>query len=87
MWEKPWKVKEAIAIGAGLVITGILLQFCVGAVNWSLFAFPVNVVVLVALLLLVACGYAFSSRVYVLEFLVSGSSAIASIGVPAAILP
>lgn len=80
MWEKPWKVKEAIAIGAGLVITGILLQFCVGAVNWSLFAFPVNVVVLVALLLLVACGYAFSSRVYVLEFLVSGSSAIASIG-------
>ena len=74
MWEKPWKVKEAIAIGAGLVITGILLQFCVGAVNWSLFAFPVNVVVLVA------CGYAFSSRFYVLEFLVSGSSAIASIG-------
>ena len=49
MWEKPWKVKEAIAIGAGLVITRILLQFCVGAVNWSLFAFPVNVVVLVAL--------------------------------------
>ena len=84
MWEKPWKFKEAIAIGAGLVITGILLQFCVGAINWALFSFPVNAVVLAALLLVVAVGSALRGKVYVLEFLTGGSSGIVAIAYAAA---
>ena len=84
MWEKPWKFKEAIAIGAGLVITGILLQFCVGAINWALFSFPVNAVVLAALLLIVVAGSALRGKVYVLEFLTGGSSGIVAIAYAAA---
>ena len=84
MWEKPWKFKEAIAIGAGLVITGILLEFCVGAINWALFSFPVNAVVLAALLLVVAVGSALRGKVYVLEFLTGGSSGIVAIAYAAA---
>ena len=46
MWSKPWSYKEGLAIGAGLLIIGILLQMTVGAINWDLFACPVNVIVL-----------------------------------------
>lgn len=40
MWSKPWSYKEGLAIGAGLLIIGILLQMTVGAINWDLFACP-----------------------------------------------
>ena len=33
MWSKPWSYKEGLAIGAGLLIIGILLQMTVGAIN------------------------------------------------------
>ena len=36
MWSKPWSYKEGLAIGAGLLIIGILLQMTVGAINWDL---------------------------------------------------
>ena len=47
MWSKPWSYKEGLTIGTGLLIIGILLQMTVGAINWDLFACPVNVIVLV----------------------------------------
>ena len=46
MWSKPWSYKEGLTIGTGLLIIGILLQMTVGAINWDLFACPVNVIVL-----------------------------------------
>ena len=45
MWSKPWSYKEGLTIGTGLLIIGILLQMTVGAINWDLFACPVNVIV------------------------------------------
>lgn len=47
MWSKPWSYKEGLVIGAGLLVIGILLQMAVGAINWGLFACPVNAIVLV----------------------------------------
>ena len=47
MWSKPWSYKEGLVIGAGLLVIGALLQMSVGTINWSLFACPVNVIVLV----------------------------------------
>ena len=47
MWSKPWSYKEGLVIGAGLLVIGLLLQMTVGAINWNLFAYPVNVIVLV----------------------------------------
>ena len=58
MWSKPWSYKEGLVIGAGLLVIGILLQMAVGAINWSLFACPVNVIVLVVYIIaLVACRF------------------------------
>ena len=45
MWSKPWSYKEGLVIGAGLLVIGLLLQMTVGAINWNLFAYPVNVIV------------------------------------------
>ena len=52
MWSKPWGYKEGFACGAGLLASGLLLQETVGGVRWELFAWPVNIIVLVLYLLL-----------------------------------
>ena len=58
MWTKPWKYKEGIAIGAGLVITGQLLQLTAGPIDWSVFAFPANAIALACTVLVLATIYA-----------------------------
>ena len=47
MWNRPWGYKEGCLIGAGLLITGLLLQVTIGEINWSLFAYPVNILSLI----------------------------------------
>ena len=39
---KFWKMKEGFAFGAGLIVVGLALQFSVGPIHWSDFAFPLN---------------------------------------------
>lgn len=42
MWKHPWTYKEGLAIGIGLVLTGILLQVSVGTFSTDFLKFPVN---------------------------------------------
>ena len=42
MFHKFWKMKEGFAFGAGLIVVGLALQFSVGPIHWSDFAFPLN---------------------------------------------
>lgn len=79
MWEKPWKIREMMTIGAGLIATGVLLQLSVGPIDWSLFAFPVNVILLVVMLLAIAVAYALRKKAYPLGAMMTGKAAIASI--------
>lgn len=44
MWEKPWRLREGLCIGCGLLLTGLLLQFAAGPINWDLFAWPANAI-------------------------------------------
>ena len=53
MWTKPWRLREGFVIGAGLLVTGLMLQLSIGPIDWQSFAYPVNVIVL-ALLLAIA---------------------------------
>ena len=69
MWKKPWKLKEGLVIGGGLVVIGLLLQLSVGPVVWRHFAFPVNIYVLAGFLLLVAIAYALRGKIHVFRFL------------------
>ena len=47
MWKKPWGYKEGFACGAGLLVTGLLLQLTIGGVHWNLLAWPVNFIILI----------------------------------------
>lgn len=79
MWIKPWTLKEMMTIGAGLFMTGVLLQWSVGPIDWSLFAFPVNIILLAVISLVVAIGYAFRQRSYLMGCMLTGKAAITSI--------
>ena len=65
MWSKPWSYKEGLVIGAGLLVIGILLQMAVGAINWSLFACPVNVIVLVVYIIALVAMHLLYSSTYI----------------------
>ena len=76
MWEKPWKLKEGFLIGGGLLIVGLLLQATIGPIDWDLFAAPVNYVMLVLLLTLIAAMYLLRRKVYAFEWMMHFGAAI-----------
>ena len=77
MWNKPWKLAEGFLIGGGLIVVGLLLQITVGEIDWQAFAFPVNIILLVAYLFAVVGMYAARNRVYLFRFLGSYAAAVA----------
>ena len=50
MWVKPWKLAVGFLIGGGLFAVGLVLQLTMGPIDWSLFAAPVNWIMLLLLL-------------------------------------
>ena len=48
--KRPWKTAEGFLIGGGLFAVGLALQLSMGPVRWSLFAAPVNWIMLALLL-------------------------------------
>ena len=79
MWNKPWKLREGIMIGAGLLVTGILLQATVGKIEWDWIAFPVNVIGLAAFLILLGVMNALRKKVYVFGWLSHYTAAVFSL--------
>ena len=79
MWSKPWSYKEGLAIGAGLLIIGILLQMTVGAINWDLFACPVNVIVLLVYIVTLIAMHLLRKRVYLFSWLSHYSAAVSAL--------
>ena len=85
MWNKPWRIKEGFAIGAGLIVTGLVLQFSVGPVEWSLFTWPANIIVLGVFLLLSVIIYACRGKVYSFRFLATYTCAVPALVMTAAL--
>ncbi len=57
MWQFPWQYRESIAFTGGILAVGIALQYTVGAFDFSLLQWPVNLIfgyVLLAALLLMS---------------------------------
>ena len=79
MWSKPWSYKEGLVIGAGLLVIGALLQMSVGTINWSLFACPVNVIVLVVYLIALIAMHLLRKRIYLFGWLSHYSAAVSSL--------
>ena len=76
MWVKPWSMKEGFLVGGGLLFTGLLLQVALGPIDWSLFAWPVNGVVLILLLASIGAMYALRRKVYAFEWMMHAGAAV-----------
>ena len=85
MWVKPWTMKEGFLIGGGLLVTGLLLQWVLGPVEWSLLAWPVNLILLVLLVLVIGVMYALRRKVYTFEWMMHGSAAVTCLSYAAAL--
>ena len=84
MWRRPWGFREGFIVGAGLVLTGVLLQLTVGRIHWEFMAFPVNAAVGFLYLGAIVAAHLFSGRIYLFRWLGGGVSATASLGCTAA---
>lgn len=68
-----------MVIGAGLLVIGILLQMAVGAIDWNLFACPVNVIVLVVYVIALIAMHLLRKRVYLFGWLSHYSAAVSAL--------
>ena len=85
MWKKPWGYKEGFICGAGLLVTGLLLQSITGGIRWELFAWSINIIVLALYLFLLTAMHLLRKRVYAFEWLSHYTSAVSSLIYVAAI--
>ena len=76
MWKKPWSLKEGFVIGAGLIVTGLMLQLSSGPIDWQAFAFPVNIIALAVLLAIIIAVYVLRPRVYGFRYLTTFTAAV-----------
>ncbi len=67
---------EGFVIGAGLIVSGLMLELSVGPVTWEAFGWPVNGIVLLFMLIALGLMYALFKKVYAFSFLMSYQAAI-----------
>lgn len=77
--KKPWSLADGFIIGGGLILLGFLLQVIFGPVNWDLIAFPVNIILLLALLVLVTVVYVMREKAGFFGWLGSPEAAVPAI--------
>lgn len=76
MWTRPWTMKEGFAIGAGLIVVGVMLELSVGPVIWDDFRWPVNGIVLAGFLSIIAIIFLLRKKVYGFQFIGTYQAAI-----------
>ena len=76
MFNEVWKMKEGFVFGAGLILVGLALQFSVGPIHWSDFAFPINLIFLIVFLLILVLAYWLRRRVRLFSFLLTAEAAV-----------
>ena len=79
MWNKPWRMTEGFVIGGGLIVAGLLLELCAGAVDWDAFRWPVNAIVFAAFIVLIVAMALLARKVYAFRFLGSHAAAVPAI--------
>ena len=68
MWNKPWGMKEGFAIGIALIVIGLVLQFSIGAVEWGLLRWPVNIIILIVFVVAAVVLFFLRSKVHALRY-------------------
>lgn len=75
-------MKEGFLIGGGILLAGLLLQLVAGPVNWSFFAWPVNIIVLVLILSLIGLMYVLRGNIHAFEWMMHYGAAVPSLVYP-----
>jgi hypothetical protein len=70
------RMKEGFLIGGGFIFVGLMLELSVGPVDWDAFRWPVNGIVLVGFLALIAIIFLLRRRVYGFQFIGTYKAAI-----------
>ena len=78
MWKRPWGLVEGSLICVGLVVVGLILQLCIGNINWSEFAMPLNIAILAIYVFILVALYALRQRIYFIRWAMSFYAAIPS---------
>ena len=76
---KPWGMTEGGLVCCGLAAAGVVLQFVVGPVRWEAMAWPVNVLVLLALLLGIVLMHMCRSKVRLFRWMATLPAGIPAI--------
>lgn len=79
MWQSPWKLRQGLLVGFGVLLVGTLLQLAVGAVSWTAIAYPRNLFCAIAFFSLVATLYALRARLPFVRFIASLPSALSAL--------
>ena len=79
MWNKPYTLKEGTAIVVGLLVTGALLQMTMGPLEWGIFAWPANLIILILFILILIAIFALRKRFYFCRFMTTMQAAIPAI--------
>lgn len=74
--KRPWDLSQGFLIGGGLIVAGVLLQLILGPVDWHFFAWPRNLLALLALAGVVCAMYALRKRVYAFEWMMHAGAAV-----------
>lgn len=75
-WEKPWGLKEGFAIGAGIIIAGLVLEASIGPVVWEVLVWPANIVLLGCFVLLILIGHFLRRKVHLFSYLATYKAAV-----------
>lgn len=67
---------EGFVAGGAIIAAGLALQVCVGPVVWNALAWPVNTVVLAALLLVIVLAHVLRDKVYICRYLSTIDAAV-----------
>ncbi len=79
MWQFPWQYKESIAIVAGILVVGILLQLTLGSFDFFLLHAPVNIIIGICLIILII-ALSFVKNNSIINWLSSAPLSVALIG-------
>lgn len=79
MWNKPYSLKEGTAIAVGLSVTGELLQLTIGPLEWDIFVWPANLVVLGVFIVSLLVVYLLRKQCYFCRFITTVQAAVPAI--------
>lgn len=85
MWKQPWTYLEGIAIASGLLIVGLTLQLSVGPLEWAIFCWPANIIMLAVFVLCLVAAFLCRKRSYTIRFMMTPNAAVPALVMAAGI--